>query len=191
MRLTPGPVTDAAGLAGLVGVDPDMLRTSVGELARRGWTVATAESLTAGLLTAVLTEVPGASEVLRGGIVCYATDLKASLVGVDADLLARVGPVDPAVAAALARGARERCGARIGVGLTGVAGPEPQGGHAPGTAYVARCGVGPDVVMPVPFEEPPTERWQVRAAAVRSALALLRDLWAGAEGREHSADGTR
>ncbi len=176
MSLPPGAAADAAGLAGLVGVDADGLRESIEALAQRGWTVATAESLTAGLLTAVLTEIPGASAVLRGGIVCYATDLKASLVGVDADLLARVGPVDPAVAAALARGARERCGARIGIGLTGVAGPEPQDGHAPGTVYVARCGVGPDVVVSVPFAEPPTGRWQVRSAAVRSALALLRDL---------------
>jgi nicotinamide-nucleotide amidase len=174
------PPSEAAvggsGLADLLGVDPAELRESVAELARRDWTVAAAESLTAGLLTAVLTEIPGASAVLRGGIVCYATDLKGSLVGVDADLLARVGPVDPTVAAQLARGARERCEARIGIGLTGVAGPEPQGGHAPGTVYVARCGIGPEVVVPVPFSGPPTGRWQVRAAAVRTALELLTDL---------------
>jgi nicotinamide-nucleotide amidase len=171
----PAAAGDSAGLAALLDIDPADLRELIAGLAGRGWTVAAAESLTAGLLTAVLTEVPGSSAVLRGGIVCYATDLKASLVGVDADLLARVGAVDPAVAAALAEGARRRCGADIGIGLTGVAGPDPQDGHPPGTVYVARSGIGPDVVVPVPLAGS-VGRWPVRAAAVRTAVALLRDL---------------
>lgn len=172
----PAAAGAAAGLADLLDVDPQDLRGLVDGLAGHGWTVATAESLTAGLLTAVLTEVPGSSAVLRGGIVCYATDLKASLVDVDADLLARVGPVDPAVAVQLARGARRRCGADIGVGLTGVAGPDPQDGSPPGTVYVARSGIGRERVLQVPFAGPPEGRWPVRAAAVRTALAMLRDL---------------
>jgi nicotinamide-nucleotide amidase len=181
----------AAGLAELLGVDPGSVHDLVARLARRGWTVATAESLTAGLLTAVLTEVPGASAVLRGGIVCYATDLKSSLVDVDPDLLARVGAVDQEVAVQLARGARRRCGADIGLGLTGVAGPDPQDGHRPGTVFVARSGCGPDVCVAVPTDGSATDRWQVRATAVRTALALLGDLIPPAEGGEHSADGTR
>lgn len=171
-----GRAAEPTGLCRLLDVDRDALRELVAGLAHRRWTVATAESLTAGLLAATITEVPGSSAVLRGGIVCYATDLKAALVGVDADLLARVGPVDPAVAVQLAQGARQRCGADIGIGLTGVAGPDPQDGQPPGTVYVARSGIGPDVSLRVPLPGPPGGRWQVRAAAVRTALELLREL---------------
>ncbi|MCC5698600.1 CinA family protein, partial [Klebsiella pneumoniae] len=114
------------------------------QLRQRGQTVATAESLTAGLLCAVLTEVPGASAVVRGGLVVYATDLKAGLAGVDRQLLAERGAVDPEVARQLAAGARERCGADWGVGLTGVAGPDPQDGVAPGTVHIGIAGPGGD-----------------------------------------------
>src|SRR5215470_10980125 len=100
----------------------------VSALVVRAQTLAVAESLTGGLLAATLVDVPGASKVFRGGLVVYATDLKASLAGVPADLLAERGPVDPDVAVALAAGARERCGATWGLGTTGVAGPEPQEG---------------------------------------------------------------
>ena len=84
-------------------------------LRARGRPLAVAESLTGGLLAATIVDVPGASRVFRGGLIVYATDLKATLAGVPADLLAERGPVDPDVAAALARGARERCGARLGL----------------------------------------------------------------------------
>ena len=81
----------------------------------RGETLAVAESLTGGLLAATIVDVPGASAAFRGGLVVYATDLKATLAGVDPVLLAERGPVDPDVAAALAVGARTRCGADWGV----------------------------------------------------------------------------
>ncbi|MCW2609670.1 MAG: cina protein, partial [Cryptosporangiaceae bacterium] len=90
-------------------------------LRRRGETLAVAESLTGGLLAATLVAVPGASTVFRGGLVVYATDLKVTLAGVPADLLAERGPVDGDVAAALAAGARDRCGADWGLATTGVA----------------------------------------------------------------------
>ncbi|SDC30566.1 CinA family protein [Actinokineospora iranica] len=157
LALVPG--LPAAPVAALV----EALRT-------RGETVATAESLTAGLLTAVLTSVPGSSAVVRGGLVVYATDLKTTLAGVPAALLAERGAVDPEVAVHLAHGARDRCGASIGVGLTGVAGPDPQGGVAAGTAHVAlagRAGVRTRVVAE------PGGRAAVRAAAVRAALELI------------------
>lgn len=107
----------------------------------RGLTVAVAESLTGGLLTAELTSVPGASAVVLGGAVVYATELKHTLLGVDADLLAAEGPVHPEVARQLATGVRERLAvagspADIGVATTGVAGPDPQGGRPVGTVYV-------------------------------------------------------
>src|SRR5215217_472277 len=100
----------------------------IAELTKRGQTVATAESLTAGLVCVRLTDVPGSSAVVRGGLVVYATELKASLAGVDAELLKKYGPVHPEVALQLAEGARRRCGADWGLGLTGVAGPDGQNG---------------------------------------------------------------
>jgi len=105
-------------------------------LLERGETVAAAESLTAGLFCATLATVPGASATLRGGAVVYATELKAVLAGVPEDLLAEHGPVSPETAAALAEGIRVRCGATWGVGLTGVAGPDPVDGHEPGRVYL-------------------------------------------------------
>ncbi len=109
-------------------------------LATRGETLAVAESLTGGLLAATLVDVPGASRVFRGGLLVYATDLKASLAGVPEDLLAERGPVHPDVASALAEGARVRCQATWGLSTTGVAGPDPQHGIAPGTVYLAISG---------------------------------------------------
>lgn len=76
-----------------------------------GLTIATAESLTAGQLAATIADVPGASAVLRGGLIVYATDLKGSLAGVPETVLAKFGPVSPETAAALARGASDPIGA--------------------------------------------------------------------------------
>ena len=81
-------------------------------------TLASAESLTAGLVAASIATVPGASNVLRGGLIVYATELKSLLAGVDPELLRRQGAVDPEVAAQLARGAAVKCRADIGIGLT-------------------------------------------------------------------------
>jgi nicotinamide-nucleotide amidase len=112
-------------------------RLAVDALAEWGLTLATAESLTGGLLGALVTAVPGSSAVYRGGVVAYATDLKHDLLGVDGDLLERVGAVDADVAVAMARGVRERLRADVGVATTGVAGPGPQDGHPAGTVWVA------------------------------------------------------
>lgn len=108
----------------------------VASLARHGMTIAVAESLTGGLVVAELVSVPGASAVVRGGVVAYATDLKASLLGVDAALLAAHGPIHPEVAEQMAEGVRVRLGAEVGVATTGVAGPDPQDGHAPGEVWL-------------------------------------------------------
>ncbi|MGI8667758.1 MAG: CinA family protein [Jatrophihabitans sp.] len=117
-----------------------MVRRLHQQLAERQQTVAVAESLTGGLLAAALTDPAGASATFRGGLVVYATDLKASLAGVPAELLARVGAVDAAVAAALARGVRQRLSASWGIGVTGVAGPQPQDGQPVGTVFLAVAG---------------------------------------------------
>ncbi len=119
-----------------------MAATAIGLLIERGLTIGAAESLTGGLVTAALTTVPGASAVVRGGIVAYATDVKNSLLGVDAGLLALVGAVHPDVALAMARGARERLGAAVGVATTGVAGPDPADGQPVGTVHIAVATAG-------------------------------------------------
>ena len=106
-------------------------------LGARGWSLAVAESLTGGLVSATLVDVPGASSVLRGAVVAYATDLKGTLLDVDRALLDARGAVDPDVAAAMARGVRARLGADVGLATTGVAGPDPQDGKPPGTVHVA------------------------------------------------------
>jgi nicotinamide-nucleotide amidase len=142
----------------------------VAALIRRGETVATAESLTGGLVCATLTEVPGSSAAVRGGLIVYATELKAELAGVDRTLLAERGAVRPEVAAQLAEGARRRCGADWGLGLTGVAGPDPQDGVTPGTVHVGVAGPGVAEVRTLRFEG---NRNAVRLASVREAFDLL------------------
>lgn len=139
-------------------------------LLARGETVAAAESLTAGLFCADLASVPGASATLRGGVVVYATDLNTALAGVPAGTLAAHGPVSPETAAALAEGVRERCSATWGVGLTGVAGPDPVDEHGPGRVYVGISdGRRTDVVQ----LDLAGDRDAVRRGAVDAAIEAL------------------
>lgn len=143
-------------------------------LKERGETLAVAESVTGGLLAATLVEIPGVSAVFRGGLVVYATDLKASLAGVPAEFLALRGPVDPDVARAMAIGALERCGADWGLATTGVAGPEPQGARPVGTVFVAVAGPGDGSGMSATRRlDLRGDRPAIRAAAVTAALQLL------------------
>lgn len=146
-------------------------RELVGLLRRSGLTLAVAESLTGGAVTAAIVDVPGASTCLRGGVVAYASDLKSTLLGVDVALLSEHGAVHPDVALAMAVGVRERLGADLGLATTGVAGPDPQDGAAPGTFHVAVVGPdGAEVVSVAPGES--VGRAAVRAAARDAALAL-------------------
>ena len=142
----------------------------VHRLAGRGETLATAESLTGGLLAATIVSVPGASAVYRGGLVTYATDLKASLAGVPADLLAERGAVDPDVAVALAVGARKACGAHWGLSTTGVAGPDSPEGKPVGLVYVGCAGPDGREVVELRLAG---DRAAIRTAAVTAALDLL------------------
>lgn len=160
--------------------DPLTTGTPVVELVRAldaaGQTVATAESLTAGLLAATIAGVPGASAVLRGGLVVYATELKHSLAGVSAEVLETEGPVAASTAEELAVGARLRCGADWGIGLTGVAGPESQGGHAVGTVFLGLAGPGHTEVMRLKLDG---DRWAIRIGAAHSAVRELRRIVGG------------
>lgn len=98
--------------------------------------LATAESLTAGLVGATLCDVPGASKAYRGGVISYSSDVKAQVLGVDTQLLGERGAVDAEVAMQMAEGAARVCEAQIGVSTTGVAGPEPLDGKPVGTVFV-------------------------------------------------------
>jgi PncC family amidohydrolase len=139
-------------------------------LTARGETIAVAESLTGGMLAAALTAIPGASAAVRGGLVTYATDLKASLLGVPSALLDRHGAVHPAVAAAMAEGARHRLAAVVGAATTGVAGPDPQDGQPVGTVYIAVSAGGRTVVQSLTLSG---DRGQIRLATVERLLGLL------------------
>jgi nicotinamide-nucleotide amidase len=146
----------------------------------RGATIAVAESLTGGLLGAALTDLAGSSATFRGGVIAYATDLKSSVLDVDPALLRRHGAVHPEVAVAMARGAASRLGATFGLATTGVAGPDPQDGRAPGEVHVALSGPGVgrsgDRVVSLQLGG---GRDDVRREAVRGALALAAEELAG------------
>jgi nicotinamide-nucleotide amidase len=147
----------------------------VAELTRRGERVAVAESLTGGLLTSALVDVPGASAVVSGGVVAYATPLKSQVLGVDAALLAERGAIDAEVARQLAAGVRERLAidgraADHALATTGAAGPEPQDGHAPGTVWI---GYADAEGATAELLQLAGGRDAIRHATVDAALALL------------------
>ncbi|MET0975694.1 MAG: CinA family protein [Leifsonia sp.] len=159
--------------------DADPTAALIGLLRDRGLTIAVAESLTGGLLAAELIRIPGASDVVNGGVVAYNTAIKASLLGVDPVLLEERGAVDADVAAQLASGARRTLAvdgrpADVGIGTTGVAGPDPQDGQPVGTAFVGIAIGDTASVVGLSLDG---DRAQIRAAvvdaAVRSTLSLL------------------
>ena len=146
-------------------------------LVARGATVATAESLTGGLVCAALTSVPGSSAAVRGGIVSYAVAVKVGVLRVDPDLIDRQGAVDPAVAVQMAIGARSLLGSDYAIATTGSAGPDPNPGGLltgpvpPGRGFVAVAGPAGEVVAGFACEG--EDRDGVRRHAVEAALALL------------------
>ena len=153
------------------GVDNDTMESVVLDLLRaRGWTLALAESVTGGLVSGRLTGVAGASEVFRGTVVSYASEVKFDVLGVEE------GPVVTEEAAiAMAEGARKVLGADVGLALTGVAGPSEQDGMRPGTLFaaVALPDGEPDRVTSVHIRLP-GDREMMRQLSVISALDLLR-----------------
>lgn len=148
----------------------DRVRLLIEQLVRAGETVAVAESLTGGLVMSTLVNPAGASRVVVGGVVVYSTDVKSSVLGVDAGLLAERGAVDAAVAVQMADRVRAQFGATIGLSTTGVAGPDPQDGVVVGTVFVA---VVSDRGDPVEEHHFGGTRDDVRLAAVDAALTIL------------------
>ncbi len=142
-------------------------------LAERGETLATAESLTGGLLSARLTDVPGASRSFVGGVVSYATRIKVSLLDVPVDLVERHGVVSRECAGAMANGVRARLGATWGVATTGVAGPDSQEGHLVGTVWIAVAGPDGVVARGLTLDG---DRSTIRQATCEAAMSVLDDM---------------
>jgi nicotinamide-nucleotide amidase len=176
-------------------VTPTSAAAIIAALVARGATVATAESLTGGLVCE-LTSVPGSSAAVRGGIVSYASPVKADVLGVDPDLIDRQGAVDPAVAVQMAIGARRILGSDYAIATTGSAGPDPEPGGAqsgpvaPGRGFVAVAGPDNEVVMGFACEG--EDRDGVRRHAVEAALDLLGRVLAetGDDGRSSARAGS-
>ncbi|MCW2793194.1 MAG: competence/damage-inducible protein cinA [Nocardioides sp.] len=141
-------------------------------------TVATAESLTGGRLAALLTGVPGASATYVGGVITYATELKESLLGVPPALVEAHGVVSAECARAMATGARLLTGATYALSTTGVAGPDRQEGHPPGTVYVGVA--GPSLSSAVALELV-GDREAVQDRTCAKAVALLLAILSGEE----------
>ncbi|WP_309248183.1 CinA family protein [Rothia santali] len=167
---TPGPDAAAETDRPSGATTRRMADAAVARLAAAGESVATAESLTAGLLAAAICDVPGASAVFPGGIVSYAGAVKASLLGVDEELLAARGSVDPDVAGAMAEGARVACGAVHGISTTGVAGPSAHDGKPVGRVYLGLAGPGGSRSVELDLAG---DRAAIRARTVELALGLL------------------
>ena len=151
-------------------------RVVLDRLRERGLTVATAESCTGGLVAARLTEVPGSSDVVLGGIVAYANDVKERELGVARELLEEHGAVSAEVAEAMARGARRRLGADVAVAVTGIAGPSGGTPDKPvGLVYLHA--ETPDAAEGSTFTFP-GDRESIRRRSVVAALHLVRRLLA-------------
>jgi nicotinamide-nucleotide amidase len=155
------------------GVDDESLAVVVSRLlVAQAATVAVAESCTGGLLGGALTDVPGSSAYFRGGLVCYADDLKFSLAHVPATLVREHGAVSEPVARAMAEGARSACSATFGLGVTGIAGPAGGTAAKPvGTVHLALADGGPGRAVTLDW---PGDRDLIRRRAVSVALDLLR-----------------
>lgn len=157
------------GLIGdiVFGVDDETMESAVLDALRdRGWTLALAESLTGGLIGARMTAVPGASDVFRGGLVSYASDVKFDLLDVPR------GPVvSEEAVVAMARGAARLLGADCAIAVTGVAGPDPLDGEDPGTVWMATLVAGEVEATRVKF---PFDRERTRQFTTVSILNNLR-----------------
>lgn len=156
---------------------PPLVADLIARLSAQGLTLAVAESLTGGLLTSEFIRPPGASAVVNGGIVAYDTAIKASVLGVDSELLDRHGPVHPEVARQMADRVRtvlavDRRPADLGLATTGVAGPDPQGDVEAGVVFIG-VAVG-DTVEAIELHLD-GGRDAIRAQTVSQAVAALAD----------------
>nr|WP_245532319.1 CinA family protein [Corynebacterium caspium] len=147
---------------------------AISRLQERGETIGTCESLTAGLLSAEIAAIPGASQVFRGALVTYATDLKIQLAGVDAAYIAAHGVIDAGTVSQMATGAKQRLGTDWAIALSGVAGPDTQDGHPVGEVWLAIQGPGTTAIV-TKLGNPllSGSREEIRLAAVKLSLEEL------------------
>lgn len=146
-------------------------------LTERGLTIALAESCTGGLVAKRITDVSGASACFGFGCVTYSNEAKQTLLGVSAETLERDGAVSRQTALEMARGVRRVSGAQVGVGITGVAGPEPSEGKPVGLVYIAVSHPGGEAVI-VPSSRYTYDRAKIRHSAASHALDLVRrEVW--------------
>lgn len=142
----------------------------VKQLKQRNLTLATAESLTAGMLSSTIADISGASAVLQGGVIAYSNTVKHQLLGVSADTLTVKGAVEADTAKQMAQGAREQLGTDIGVATTGVAGPEPSEGKAVGTVFIALASADETAAKLLRLEG---DRTTIRKLTVAASLKLM------------------
>ncbi len=168
------------------GVDTDSLeQTAVSALRAAGKTIATAESLTGGLLSSRLTSVPGASGIFSCGVCAYSGEIKQSLLRVPRETIARTGTVSRETAGAMARGVRALARSDIGLASTGVAGPDPLEDKAVGTAFVALADGSETFVRALTLSG---DREKIRFLCASHALDMLRLRLAGKSPGERLAD---
>ncbi|WP_022907385.1 CinA family protein [Curtobacterium sp. B18] len=170
------PADDRADVAAVA-------RDLVARLTDAGETVAVAESLTGGLVVSTLVAVPGASAVVRGGVVAYATPVKHTVLGVSEALLASNGAVDPEVARQMASGVRQALAVdgdptTWGISTTGVAGPDPQDGQPVGTVFVGIADADGAVSFELHLDG---DRDAIRRATVSELLARMSSTIRGRE----------
>ena len=157
----------------IFGTDEQALEQVVGELlTEKQFTIALAESCTGGAVAARLTDIPGSSAYLKGSVVCYSNDVKTGLVGVPAATIREKGAVSPETARAMAEGIRQGLDATIGVGITGIAGPDGGTAEKPvGLVYIAVAGPKGTIVEEQRFAG---QRSGIRTRSVNAALNLVR-----------------
>jgi len=157
----------------IYGIDTDSLENTVVTLLKeKGLTLATAESCTGGLLSKRLTDIPGVSSVYLGGVTAYSEHAKAELLDIDPDLIQKYNAVSSEVALAMADGVRLKLGADIGIGITGIAGPDSDSsGQKPGTVFIALTSKEINICkQPALFHD----RDRIRTGAANHALDMLR-----------------
>lgn len=139
----------------------------------RGKTLATAESCTGGGIGQLITAVPGASKVYKGGIVSYCNEIKHSLLGVDNEMLQKFGAVSAPVAKAMAEGARKALQTDVAISVTGLAGPDgDEYGNPVGRVYIGYCDANGTESREFTFSG---DRESVREQAIRAALTVIRE----------------
>ncbi|MDE3059554.1 MAG: CinA family protein [Pseudomonadota bacterium] len=139
---------------------------------RKGWKIASAESCTGGLIAALLTEIPGSSDVFERGFVTYSNTSKTEMLGVDAGLITKHGAVSEEIAAAMAQGAQTQAKVNLAVAVTGIAGPGGGAAQKPvGLVYVALAARGDGVTVERCLFS--GGRSEIRIASVAKAVEML------------------